>query len=84
MATDNAKLLGFAVVVIVAKAPVYEAAAVFRKCQSRQGDARPRREVAGGSGRSSQEVREEAGRSIAYEVRGVTVNSFECVSVLLE
>ena len=41
-------LLGLAVAVTIAVADV-----VFRKCRSRRGDARPRREVAGGSGRSS-------------------------------
>jgi len=41
-------LLGLAVAVTIAVADV-----VFRKCRSRRGDARPWREVAGGSGRSS-------------------------------
>ena len=68
--------------VSIVEAPVYEAAAVFRRWQSRQGDVRPRREVVGGSRKSSREVREEVGKSAATEGRsGVAVCELELVCV---
>ena len=85
LAANNARLLGVVVMISIVEAPVYEAAAVFWRCQSRRGDVRPWREVARGSKRNNVEVREETGRSAASEVRGgVRVHGWECVSVVLE
>ena len=87
LAADTTELLGFVIVVSVVEAPVYEAAAVFLRCRRRQGGTRPRQDIAGDSRRSSEEVKDEAGRSVALEVHGdVTVHGWdwEYASEMLE